>query len=241
MMRYFPLLALAVLPLAGQTAALSAHSPTPPALLVELYSSEGCNSCPPADAWLGMLGRYGPRVIPLALHVPYWDGLGWRDRFAQPAFEARQRQLAAANGRGFVYTPGVFANGREFADWHRDSALRERLANVGTNAPQLRLEASVDVGTIAATLAADSLRPGEQLRLALAQDGLVSRVQAGENAGVTLHHQHVVRAWQGPWTTQQAHARFQLPADGGALTLVGWVERAANGQVLNAVALPLPH
>jgi len=240
-MRNLPLLILTLLPLASQAAALSAQSPTPPALLVELYSSEGCNSCPPADAWLGTLGRYGPRVIPLALHVPYWDGLGWRDRFAQPAFEARQHRLAAANGKDFVYTPGVFANGREFADWRNDGALRERLADVAPSAPRLRLEASVDAGAITATLAADGLRPGEQLRLALTQDGLVSRVQAGENAGVTLHHQHVVRAWQGPWTAPQARARFQPPADGGALTLVGWVERADSGQALNAVALALPH
>jgi len=238
-MRPLPLLALALLPLAGHAAPLTATSPTPPALLVELYSSEGCNSCPPADAWLSTLNRFGPRVIPLALHVPYWDSLGWRDRFAQPAFEARQYRLAAANRKNFVYTPGVYANGRELRDWSRDGALRERLAGTAT-APTLKLSADVAGGSIKAMLSVDGLQAGQQLRLALAQDGQVSQVKAGENAGVTLHHQHVVRAWQGPWSSTQAQAHFTAPTEPGALTLVGWVERSDTGQALNAVALPLP-
>lgn len=78
--------------------------------LVELYTSEGCNSCPPADRWLSRLPRDGS-VIPLAFHVDYWDYLGWRDRFASAQFSERQRQQLSVNGSRFPYTPQVVVNG----------------------------------------------------------------------------------------------------------------------------------
>ena len=87
-------------------------------VVVELYTSEGCDSCPPADRWLsGLKGREG--VVALAFHVDYWDRLGWADRFASPAHTQRQQQRQRLSGARFIYTPQVIANGM---DWRRWSA-----------------------------------------------------------------------------------------------------------------------
>jgi hypothetical protein len=79
--------------------------------LVELYTSEGCSSCPPADRWLSGLKRQ-PGVIAVAFHVDYWNGLGWPDRFSSPAFTERQKQGVGSNGSRYAYTPQIVVNGR---------------------------------------------------------------------------------------------------------------------------------
>src|SRR5436190_20679539 len=86
--------------------------------VVELYTSEGCNSCPPADRWLSAL-KADPSVVALAFHVDYWDRLGWKDRFASAAFTARQASQQASNGARFSYTPQVVVDGRDRTDWSR--------------------------------------------------------------------------------------------------------------------------
>ena len=86
--------------------------------MVELYTSEGCNSCPPADRWLSKL-KADPAVVALAFHVDYWDRLGWKDRFASAAFTARQAAQQASNGARFSYTPQVVVDGRDRTDWSR--------------------------------------------------------------------------------------------------------------------------
>src|SRR5512134_2617035 len=92
-----------------------ADSPASTTAVVELYTSEGCNSCPPADRWLSSLkGRAD--VVALAFHVDYWDRLGWADRFASPAYTQRQAARRMSSGAGFAYTPQVLVNG---ADWRR--------------------------------------------------------------------------------------------------------------------------
>ena len=99
--------------------------------LVELYTSQGCSSCPPADRWLSQLPSRidANRAIPLALHVGYWDYIGWKDPFAKREFNDRQSQLAALNGNGTRYTPGVFVQGRE-ANWSSFSAFDTQLRAV---------------------------------------------------------------------------------------------------------------
>ena len=94
----------------------SKSSPTHSAALLELYSSEGCSSCPPADKLLSQLatGSDANLLVPLALHVDYWDYLGWQDRFASSQFTARQRTLSAATHSNTIYTPEFFLNGQEF-------------------------------------------------------------------------------------------------------------------------------
>src|SRR5437867_10546167 len=111
--------------------------------LIELFTSEGCSSCPAADAWISQL-KESPdlwkKIVPVAFHVDYWNNLGWRDRFAKPEFTARQRRYVATWRGDFVYTPGFVANGREWRDLHglsrpacarpaKDRTLRGPFAN----------------------------------------------------------------------------------------------------------------
>jgi hypothetical protein len=88
--------------------------------LIELYTSEGCNSCPPADKWLAQLAKSNLTAIPLAFHVDYWDNLGWKDVFATPQAQgtARQHALASQNHASFVYTPEIFTDFEENKFWH---------------------------------------------------------------------------------------------------------------------------
>jgi hypothetical protein len=156
-----------------------------PPTVVELYTSEGCSSCPPADRWLSTLkGRND--VIALAFHVNYWDRLGWRDRFASPAFTQRQYELARAQGSANVYTPQVMAGGRDWRDWPRLPAAAH--ASVVT----VKLSRKGDV--VSADVAAE---PGAPAQLsaywAVLEDQHQSQIRAGENAGETLRHDHVVR------------------------------------------------
>jgi hypothetical protein len=199
--------------------------------VVELYTSEGCSSCPPADRWLSTLkGRND--VLPLAFHVTYWDRLGWPDRFASA--EATKRQYAWANllGSPNVYTPQVLVNGQ---DWRRWPAL-----------PQAAVKAPV-----AMTLSRQNhtvtarVEPGPQ-RLqgywAVVEDQHLSRVTAGENRGETLRHDHVVRLYR-PVTAWPAGAAqtFTLdvlpgePANPRRVVFV--VEDAQSHRPLQALAL----
>src|ERR1700681_2545943 len=100
-------------------AACEAKSPAHAVALVELYTSEGCDSCPPADRWLSQIddARDAHRVVALALHVDYWDRLGWKDRFASATYTERQREQTRRQGAAFVYTPQVLLDGRDFQEW----------------------------------------------------------------------------------------------------------------------------
>ena len=194
--------------------------------LVELYTSEGCSSCPPADALVDELAARpsssGAPFIALAFHVDYWDEIGWPDPFASARWSARQRARSRT-----IYTPEVLRDGREID--------RDRLLAPSEPArAQLTLEVDGAQATVHAT-------GGRKLYLAVAESGLVSHVSAGENRGRTLRHDHVVRELYGPFDAarplQQALAI--APAWNRAqLALVAFVEDD-RGEVLNAVQLPL--
>jgi hypothetical protein len=168
---------------AGATcrAATGPNAPT----VVELYTSEGCSSCPPADRWLSTL-KGQPDVVALAFHVTYWDRLGWPDRYALPEATARQRSLAQAAGQSQVYTPQVLVDGQDWRAWGAAS-LKPPWPRKG--APVVTLERDGDVVT--ATVGGGGGRLAGYW--AVLEDGHGSAVKAGENAGETLHHDAVVR------------------------------------------------
>lgn len=224
----FCLAALATLSAAGaacaqsQAASCAAPSQASPPAVVELYTSEGCSSCPPADRWLSSLkGRSD--VLALAFHVNYWDRLGWPDRFANTATTERQHQLQRASGAPYVYTPQVLLNGRDLRNWR--GAVLPRLPAGAVALTLVREGATVRAsvsGTASQRLAG---------YWAVLEDGHRSRVKAGENAGETLAHDHVVTlyrpvpAWGGG--TQQLV--LDLPPAGSASRRVAFVVTDASG------------
>jgi hypothetical protein len=226
--------------------ACSATSGANRTALVELYTSQGCSSCPPADRWLSQLAARAPRdrVVPIALHVSYWDYIGWQDPFARTEFDARQRVQAAASGSRTVYTPGVFVQGREFASWSRSAAFEDALRALAAEPASVRITLRADLGTDAmlVTGSASALPSANarRLMLVLVESGLATRVRAGENRGENLTNDRVVRAWSGPLPLTNGSVRWPLPAaaERSRYAVVAFAEDE-KGQVLQALDLPL--
>lgn len=178
--------ALAALLLAG-----SAEAEPDGPVVVELFTSQGCNSCPPADAYLGELaGRED--VVALSLHVDYWDYIGWKDRFALPGNTKRQRRYSEAFGTGYVYTPEFVVDGRRHdSSPERTAALIEE-ARRADDRLEVRIEPD-GAGGLRAVIPADPDAPDATVWLALYDDKHTTDVGRGENAGRTLSYHNVVR------------------------------------------------
>lgn len=171
----------------------SASAPAGP-LVLELFTSQGCSSCPPADRLLSELvatGAAGDRpLLPLSFHVDYWNDLGWADPFSQPRWAERQRAYAEALGERGVYTPQLVIGGRA----HVVGSDRRAVFRAVAKAPPVRaLTVDATWTTGALRVKARGAMAGEALWLALWEDGLASEVKRGENRGATLRHDHVVR------------------------------------------------
>ena len=203
--------------------------PKPPAV-VELYTSEGCSSCPPADRWLSSLREHPSLwngLIPLAFHVDYWDRLGWPDPFANPGHSARQGAYFRIGASRSVYTPGFILAGREWHGWFRGQPLP--------------LSDPEEVGCLTLMLDGDRLRlafvpdrpapPGLTAHVARLGFGLRTEVRRGENAGRLLEHDFVVLSLQ--QLAANAANRWQTRVHdeprGERQAIVAWL--SAPGQV----------
>ena len=215
------------------------------AALVELYTSEGCSSCPPADRQLSKLRAAldaNAVVVPLALHVTYWDQIGWKDGFAQGAFDARQRALVEQNRQHVVYTPQFFVNGEELRKW--DAALPATVRRINARpAPvtiTLRSNAAGAALTLDAAATSVTAAANGALYLAVVERGLSTQVLRGENRGALLQHDDVVRTWLGPFPLQngkiQMHQQVSVPPGwrGERLHAVAFVQAGAT--ILQAVS-----
>ncbi|MFT3736805.1 MAG: DUF1223 domain-containing protein [Rhodocyclaceae bacterium] len=231
--------------LAGGTCSATANKPV---ALLELYTSEGCSSCPPADRWLSLLGanaKLRANVVPLAFHVPYWDYIGWKDRFASPQFEQRQRQAAQQRRSPTVYTPQVLFNGVNLGDWYR-GGLDRALAQLAATAPRamLTLSTNREAGDLVVSLSGQA-PARSKLWLARYENGLSSSVKTGENAGVLLRHDQVVReliALGNVGTDGKISVERRLPQPASWRTgqggIAAFAEDPDKGLVLQAVLLP---
>jgi len=165
-------------------------------LLIELYTSEGCSSCPPADRWLSSLKKDEATwsdVIPIAFHVDYWDRLGWKDRFASRDYSQRQRMYARQYSERTVYTPGVRGNGAEWRSWRR---LRGASPPVQKNNVGDLSVTVAENGQLTATYQPVQANTAQQYMLNIAVLGMNAKtfVERGENEGRTLEHDFVVLA-----------------------------------------------
>jgi hypothetical protein len=228
----------------------SKQSPSHTVALLELYTSEGCSSCPPADKAVAALRQAAQQdlVVPLALHVDYWDYIGWSDRFAKPEFTLRQRQLAEALNSRAVYTPEIFLGGAELRSWSGNLDDRIGLVNRQPARADIGIElAPVAGGRLPVSVTTKSAQGGN-LYIALYENGLSSHVKAGENSGVLLRHEFVVREWIGPFAVagdasgRKTSLRQSLPIPSSSspaeLGVAAFIQDG-RGQVLQALSLPL--
>jgi hypothetical protein len=214
--------------------------------VIELFTSEGCSSCPPADRLLATLAseadRSGDPVFALSFHVDYWDYLGWSDPFGRPEFTERQKAYAEALGGG-VYTPEMIVNGRTAFTGSNEAKARRALRAALSRPARCRfesLEAKKSEGNIQVTYAGSVAGRGSLLRLALVLPDTAIPVGRGENSGRTLRHHGVVRVFKSmPWPVAgKGRAVLAVPAGVRPedLRLVAYVQDAGTLAILGAAA-----
>ena len=237
----------------AQAMQCSAKSPANTVALVELYTSEGCDSCPPADRWLSSLGARGfapDRVVPIALHVDYWDYIGWKDPYARQVHSARQRKMAKLARAAMVYTPQVLLQGLDFRGWG-SGAFEQAVAKINARPAKARISLSLDTRRkdafeVEAAAQLEDASPNADIALFLGayENKLVSEVKAGENRGKSLPHDYVVLQWVGPLEFKggklaERHSLPLLPKAVPAHSgVVAFVQNRATAEVLQALMLP---
>ena len=222
--------------------------------LLELYTSEGCDSCPPADRWVAQLPAKklaADRLLSLAFHVDYWNQLGWRDAFSQAAFSERQREQSRRRAVGFVVTPQLLLNGRDYRRGVLFDDIEATVRGINRSSPAAELsmrainrgssiESTIEVSLV------DGVQQDSQVYVALYENNLLSAIKAGENKGVTLKHDYVVRSLVGPLMMRRAHLShkqdFVLQSDwkGADLRLAAFVQDPRTGDVLQALSMQCP-
>jgi hypothetical protein len=233
----------------------TAKSPVNRVALLELYTSEGCSSCPPADRFLSSLKAAGTgdkKLIPLAFHVTYWDYIGWQDRFAKKQYDEHQRELARKNRQTSVYTPQFVLAGedyRSYASFSEDVnrltaekatvdlvlTVKDKPGSDGVDRLQLSLESDISASAI----------EDIGIYLAVTENNLVSDVKDGENEGERLQHDYVVRQFSGPFFQSKPENRMKMEQTfvlgndmkREDLSIVAFAENPHTGEVLQAVRL----
>ena len=224
-----------LLAVSGVVLSAGAANPERAPVLVELFTSEGCSSCPPADR---LLQRLDPQTIVLSEHVDYWDHLGWKDRFSSHAFTLRQEAYAREFGLDSPYTPQMVVDGvAQFTGGDAQRAAAEIAKAAGHSKAEIHLARN---GSGARVEIHSSPRAAE-IWLAVADNAASSQVAAGENKGHDLSHVAVVRNLRkigsikrgGSFSTQ-----VELPPGAAAQRVVVFLQEAGQSSVLGAAMLP---
>ncbi|MGS2724227.1 DUF1223 domain-containing protein [Porticoccus sp. GXU_MW_L64] len=201
--------------------------------LLELYTSEGCSSCPPADHWLSRQQQHPglwQQFVPVAFHVAYWDWIGWQDPFASEQFDKRQRNYARSGAVGNVYTPGFLLNGHEWRGFfqHERTLPKALQKDVGN------LQLTVDGKEFQARFDGKS---GQRLNIAILGMELSSRVTKGENRNKTLEHDFVVVGF-GSYNAKQGSWSGRLPMimnEARRYGIAAWVTDGKSQQPVQAL------
>ena len=232
-MRPFWLLAtlfVALMPVAGR-------AQTAP-VVVELFTSQGCSSCPPADALLTQLAAQ-PGVIALALHVDYWDYLGWQDSFASPAFSARQKAYAKARGSRSIFTPQMMVQGFDSMVGHDEMRIRDRIAAHQAIPPAARLDLRRDGAAlvIRITPGTTPVEPAEVHVVRFTPSHDVA-IEGGENAGQIITYSNIVESWEtvAIWDGATAAELRHEGLDDAPVAVI--LQHGRVGPVLTAASLP---
>lgn len=188
--------------LAAAGAAWAGDGTSQPVVVVELYTSQGCSSCPPADEFLGALVG-DPQVIPLALHVDYWDYIGWKDVFADPKFTDRQKAYARAVSSRSIYTPQLIVGGLDRVEGNQPAAVKALIRKHLDGAHGVTLTLAREGGQL--LIRAETKAPLEgplRVQLVRYRPQETIDIERGENAGLTMTYHNIVTSWQslGDWT-----------------------------------------
>lgn len=232
-MRIFPVV-LSLLLIAAPFAAEAQRAP----VVLELYTSQGCAACPPADALLPELGaREG--VIALALHVDYWDYLGWADSFAKPAHTARQHAYKKRFRKRSVFTPQMIIQGETLLVGHDAKAIVARIAALQAQPATISLRVSRETGALRIRLApVDAGVGGSDVYVVEFEPDATVEIVAGENAGHKYRYSNIVTAWNnvGAWDGEtEADMRVDWP---GTEPVAVIVQKTHLGPILSAAKLP---
>lgn len=217
-------------------------------VVVELFTSEGCSSCPPADELLGRLRQEkiadGLEVIPLGLHVDYWNFQGWTDRFSSADYTQRQEKYATRLGTEGPYTPQMVVDGDQQFVGSDGSRAHQAIIRAASTPEAATIEISAaNPDKLEVRVRAPEKSAGDVF-LAITEDNLTSRVKSGENGGRELHHSAVVRKLerlgrlrQGAFTGTTA-VRFDNDWKRQDLRVVVWVQEPENGKITGAASIP---
>jgi hypothetical protein len=211
----------------------AAPAPAPPAVVVELFTSEGCSSCPSADALAMKLDDEKAPVFALEFHVDYWNRLGWADPYSDPAFTARQSRYVRALGLSAEYTPQAVVQGQLDRLGSREPGLREAIAAAQAQPPRAAVALARSGATLTVEASAAEGAPPSDVVLVWVERGLVSQVTRGENAGRRLAHAAVVRTLQVLGAATSARQTFAVPVSRG-LQAVAFVQARDTLQILGA-------
>jgi len=228
-------------PAKAQTNLLKFQSPDKRVSLVELYTSEGCSSCPPAEEWLSGQ-RKAPGLwrdfVPVSFHVDYWDYLGWRDRWAKQEYTRRQEAYAKLWHARNVYTPEFVRNGAEWAAWRDAESVKD---SANESAGVLTLDSSDTNKWMAGFSPATMRDVSYEIHLALLTGNVQSDVKAGENRGRILHHDFVVvsshtSAMNRKGNNWSGSISIKIPAglERGDLALAAWVTESGSLEPVQA-------
>ena len=240
-------LATAVFSLSGLSLVVAAQTATKPAVLVELFTSEGCSSCPPADNLLAALDRdkgyRGIPVVVLSEHVDYWDHEGWRDPFSSPDWTQRQNNYNERFHLQSVYTPQMVIDGTQQVNGSDGPAIAHALEKAAVRAQHVSIEikdATWSGDTLQATVSIpETDEKGADIYAVLADDQDTSDVKRGENAGHTLTNVAVARVLRKVGKLRRAYngqIRIPLPSgmERGKMRLIVFAQKGENGEVLGA-------
>ncbi len=234
-MRAFLGAALAIWVGAAGFASAQDNGRTP--VVVELYTSQGCSSCPPADELLAGLSSRND-VIPLALHVDYWDYIGWKDAFADPQFTERQRAYARAAGARTIYTPQMIVAGMDHLVGARPAELTALIKRHAAMPGNVTLKVRRDGGAIVIT--ADSLTTmakGAVVQIVRYKPEETVKIRAGENAGRQIAYHNIVTDWRrvGNWDGRsELSLRVDAPAGDPAVVIL---QEPGPGRIVAAAKL----
>ncbi len=207
-------------------------------VVVELYTSQGCSSCPPADDMFATLAAQ-PGVIALALHVDYWDYIGWEDSFADARFTMRQKAYARAAGSKMIYTPQIIVGGRDQMEGNQpDEVARAIDAQLGLSPPvALTVTRQGNEVIIRASANPPLTRPA-RVDVVRYTDRAEVVIERGENAGLNVAYHNIVTAWDdvGGWSGQEPlEMRAQAAGDAPVVVII---QSEGPGEILAAVRLP---